>query len=65
MEKSNMTIKEAAVIMEKSQQFVRTALQQGLFGFGVAVKMSSVYTYYINRKKFYAYMGIERNEQTL
>lgn len=51
-----MTIKEVAKLLGKSEQFVRMGLQQGLFDFGVAVKMSSRYTYYINQKKLNEYL---------
>lgn len=47
-----MKVSEVAKIMGKSEQFVRIGLQQGVFPFGYAVKMSSRWTYYINPKKF-------------
>ena len=53
----NMTVIKAAQIMGKSQQFVRVGLQRGLLPFGTAVKMSSMWTYYISQKKFYEYVG--------
>ena len=53
----NMTVIKAAEIMGKSQQFVRVGLQRGLLPFGTAVKMSSMWTYYISPKKFYGYVG--------
>ncbi|WP_300304626.1 hypothetical protein [Anaerosolibacter sp.] len=58
MEK-NISVKKAAEIMGKSQQFVRVGLQRGLFPFGTAVKMSSIWTYYISPKQFYEYVGIK------
>lgn len=61
MEK-NISIKEAANKMGKSEQFVRVGLQRGLLPFGVAVKLSSKYTYYINPKQFNDYIGGERND---
>lgn len=54
---TNLTIKEAAIIMGKSQQFVRIGLQKGIFPFGTAIKLSSMWTYYISRTKFYEYVG--------
>lgn len=57
MEK-NVSIKKAAEIMGKSEQFLRIGLQYSNFPFGTAVKMSTHYTYYINPKKFYEYIGI-------
>lgn len=55
----NMTVIKAAEIMGKSQQFIRVGLQRGLLPFGTAVKMSSMWTYYISPKKFYEYVGGE------
>jgi hypothetical protein len=52
--KENVSIKEAAEMLNVSQQFLRVALQQNKFDFGTAIKMndsSSKYTYYISRKK--------------
>lgn len=59
-----ISIKKAAEIMGKSQQFVRVALQQGLLPFGTAVKMSSMWTYYISPKKFFEYIGDPHNLET-
>lgn len=53
----NVSVKQAAEIMGKSQQFIRVDLQRGLLPFGIAVKMSSKWTYYISPKKFYEYVG--------
>ena len=57
----NVSIKEAARLLKTSQQFLRIALQQNAFPFGVAIKIndSSKYTYYISRKKLLEY--IENN----
>lgn len=60
MEKQTISVKEAAEIMGKSQQFIRVGLQRRLLPFGTAVKMSSKWTYYISPKQFYEYVG-ERN----
>ncbi|RDW15940.1 hypothetical protein [Oceanobacillus chungangensis] len=64
MEKSNeikrvnkITVKEASEFMGVSQQFIRLGLQQKILPFGVAVKMSSVWTYHISRKKLFEYIG--------
>ena len=59
--KRNVSIKEAAKEMGKSEQCVRVRLQRDLFGFGFAQKIpgSEKYTYYINPKKFYDYIGKE------
>ena len=52
-----ISVKEAAEAMGKSQQFVRVGLQRGILPFGTAVKLSSVWTYYISPKLFYEYIG--------
>jgi seryl-tRNA synthetase len=52
-----MSVKEAAELMGKSQQFIRVGLQRGILPFGTAVKMSSMWTYYISPKLFYEYTG--------
>jgi hypothetical protein len=56
----SLSVKEAAEIMGKSGQFVRIGLQRGLLPFGTAVKMSSVWTYYISPNQFYEYVGIKK-----
>ncbi|WP_133016261.1 hypothetical protein [Clostridium cuniculi] len=53
----SISVKEAAKIMGKSEQFVRIGLQRGLLPFGHAIKMSSIYTYYISPKLFEEYVG--------
>ena len=56
-----MSVKDAAKKMKVSPQFIRVGLQRGYFPFGVAVKLSSKWTYYINPKQFEEYM---REDQT-
>ena len=47
-----LSIKEAARRLNCNEQFLRVALQQGKFSeFGMAVKTSSHYTYYINERR--------------
>ena len=48
---------DAAKLMGVCPQFIRVGLQTGKFPFGTAVKMSSRWTYYINEKKFFAYIS--------
>jgi len=55
----HLSVIKAAEIMGKSQQFVRIGLQRGLLPFGTAVKMSSIWTYYISPKQFCDYVGIK------
>ena len=55
-----ISVKEAAKIMGKSEQFVRVGLQRGILPIGTAMKMgrnSTVYTYYISPKLFKDYVG--------
>jgi len=56
---SQITVKQAAEIMQKCQQFVRVGLQRGLLPFGTAVKVSTRWNYYISPKLFYEYVGKE------
>ena len=53
----NVTVKEAATRLGKSEQFIRIGLQRGFLPFGVAVKMSSKWTYHISPKKLEEYIG--------
>lgn len=55
----NISIKEAAEILGKSQQFVRVGLQTERLPFGVAVKTSSKYSYHISPKLLEEYIGKE------
>lgn len=59
----HLSVVRAADIMGKSQQFVRIGLQRNLLPFGTAVKMSTMWTYYISPKQFCEYVGID--EKTL
>ena len=51
-----MTVKEAAKLLGKSEQFIRIGLQRGILPFGHAVKMSSKWTYHISDFKVYEYL---------
>ncbi len=48
---------EAAMILNVSPQFVRIAMQQEKLPIGVAVKMSSIWTYHISEKLLQEYSG--------
>ena len=64
--KKKLSIKEVAKEMNKSEQFVRVGLQNGVFPFGTAVKLSNRYSYHISPQKFYEYMGKEyQNEEEI
>lgn len=53
----NITVKQASKIMGKSEQFIRVGLRNKRLPFGLAVKLSSQWTYYISPKLFYEYVG--------
>lgn len=57
-----ISIKKAAEVMGKSQQFIRIGLQNGKLPFGTAIKMSSIWTYYISPEKFCEYTGYRGGE---
>lgn len=60
-----LTVKEAARLMGKSQDFIRIGLQRGLLPFGYAVKTGAErWSYFISRSKFEEATGIkeDRNE---
>lgn len=52
-----MKVEECARLLDKSPQFVRIGLQNGILPFGYAIKMSSKWTYHISDKKVYEYLG--------
>jgi hypothetical protein len=53
----NISVKEAAEILGKSQQFIRIGLQRQLLPIGTAIKLSSKWTYHISRKLLEDYIG--------
>lgn len=53
----NVSVKEAALLLNKSQQFIRVGLQQGVLPIGIAIKMSGRWTYHISKKKLEQYIG--------
>lgn len=60
-----ITVMEAAKIMGKDPMFVRRGLIAGKLPFGIAQKgRGNRYSYYINPKQFFEYVGIE-NESSL
>ena len=54
----NISIKETAKLMNKSEMFVRIGLQRGLLPIGTAIKTSSKYSYHISPKLLEDYLGI-------
>jgi len=51
----SISVPEAAAIMRVTPQFLRAALIQERFPFGVAVQMKQN-EFYINKKRFFLYM---------
>lgn len=63
MRNSNLPIREAARLMGKDPQYVRVAIQRGMLPFGIAIKgTGDRYSYYISRKQFEEYTGINVTE---
>lgn len=60
--KQNISVKEAAEILNKSQQFVRVGLQRQVLPIGTAVKLSSKWTYHISPKLLEDYIGYKAKE---
>lgn len=54
----NISVSEAAKRIDKSEQFVRVALQTGTAPFGFAAKNKSKWSYHISPKKLNEYVGI-------
>lgn len=57
-EQRKISVAECAKILDKSEQFVRVALQTGVAPFGFAVKSKSRYDYHISPKKLYEYIKV-------
>ena len=65
MQVKRMRVEDAARQMGVSAQYVRHGLRQGLFPFGEAVKMSTVWTYRIDPVKFEEFMNGTVQKQSL
>lgn len=63
MYERNVSIKKAAQMMAKSEQFVRIGLQRQILPFGAAIKVNAKYTYYISPGKFYEYIGLKNPDK--
>ena len=55
--KGNISVKEAAKMMNKSEMFVRVGLQRGILPIGTAIQTSSKYSYHISPKLLKEYLG--------
>lgn len=53
----SLTVKQAAEILGKSEQFIRVGLQREILPFGSAVKLSTKWTYYISPTRLSEYAG--------
>ena len=67
--KGNISVKEAAKMMNKSELFVRVGLQRGILPIGTAIQTSSKYSYHISPKLLKDYLGeddtaVYKNEKT-
>lgn len=60
--KNKMSVKEASSLLGKSPEFVRVGLQRGLLPFGIAVKISSRWSYHISPNLFYEYLNGKKEE---
>lgn len=47
-----MSVRQAAEMMGKPEQFIRVGLQQGKFPWGYAVRINKHYSYFINARRF-------------
>lgn len=61
---NRLSIKEAAALMNVSEQFIRVGMQRNLLPFGFAVKNKSKWCYYISPVKFTEATGIEVSMDT-
>ena len=64
VEQQKISVKQASILMGKSEQFLRMGLRNNKFPFGTAVKMSSQWTYYISPKLFYDYIGNKKMQRS-
>ncbi len=60
-----ISVKDAAAILGKSQQFVRVGLQRERLPIGTAVKMSSRWTYHISAKLLQEYVGEIKEKEVI
>ena len=54
---NNVPIWKAALLLHKSEEFVRVSLQMGTAPFGFAAKKKSKWSYHISPKKLKEYIG--------
>lgn len=56
---NNLSVAEAARLMNKNPQFIRIGLQKNILPFGYAVQTSSKWSYFISPSKFTETTGIK------
>lgn len=61
--KNRLSTKEAAALMDVSEQFIRIGLQRGILPFGYAIKQTKRWTYFISAEKFTEATGIKVQEE--
>ncbi|SDZ18941.1 hypothetical protein [Tindallia californiensis] len=61
--KRKLSVKDAAAILGKGEQFVRIGLQRNILPIGTAVKVSTLWTYHISPKLLEDYVGKEAMEE--
>ncbi len=59
----SISIRRAAKLMGKGEQFIRVGLQHGTLPIGYALKTGNKYSYYISPKQFKDVTGIDVTEQ--
>lgn len=63
MREGKIKVTEAAEILHVSHQFVRIGLQRGVLPIGIAIKMSSKWTYQISPKMLADYSGADLEKE--
>lgn len=57
---NRLTVQNVAEKMNCSEQFIRKGLQNGIFPWGYAIRISgNRFTYWISKNKFIEFTGIE------
>lgn len=54
---NNVPVWKAAMLLDKSEEFIRTSLQTGTAPFGFAVKKKTKWSYHISPKRLKEYIG--------
>lgn len=63
MKKKKFGPNQAAELLNTTPMTIRCGLREGLFPWGYAIKMSSIYTYIINVKKFEEIEGVKVGDE--